>query len=412
MESENSQSSGRDKAAPLRLHSTKEMKTLAIITRRPTQPSNGTNMKEHLSTAVLTLFIVVAALTGQNAAPSSHMVFNDNFEGDIIINEVRVPKAGEAMYTYYEALGWRGMASGYAGIQAHPKAHNYIFSIWDHKAHKAPIRAVHRGPGTLTEKFGGEGTGLKSWNFTLGWEVDTWYTLVSRCWPVGNHTYYAFWARSGKTRQWTHLVTMDVAAKNAFFQGGTDAFIEDWLETGKKPRTTYLRGGWKRRLNGQWHAFGRVRYSVNYWDLNPGKRSFNFKTNWNGGVAQDGAGKFYFMTAGGKGTKPATKNPSLHAISRTETQPNYVPLKIKTLGARWEKGRLIVEWENDPTTLPQFTYDITLEGLSKTKATGSVPHARRVVLNIDQFKKGKVTLSCTDILGNRSPAKKITIGNP
>jgi hypothetical protein len=118
------------------------------------------------------------------------------------------------------------------------------------------------------------------------------------------------------------------------------------------------------------------------------------------------------MTAGGKGTKPATKNPSLHAISRTETQPNYVPLKIKTLGARWEQGRLIVEWENDPTTLPQFSYDIILEGLSKTKATGSVPHARRVVLNIDQFKKGKVTLSCTDILGNRSPAKKITIGNP
>ena len=150
---------------------------------------------------------------GQNAAPSSHLVFDDNFPGDILINEVRVPKAGEAMYTYYETLGWRGRAAGYAGIQAHPKAHNYIFSIWDHKGHTAPIRAVYRGPGTLTEKFGGEGTGLKSWNFTLGWEVDTWYTLVSRCWVMGDHTYYGFWSRSGKTGQWTHLVTMDVAAK-------------------------------------------------------------------------------------------------------------------------------------------------------------------------------------------------------
>ena len=123
------------------------------------------------------------------------------------------------MYTYYEALGWRGRAAGYAGIQAHPRGHIYIFSIWDHKEHTTPIRAVHRGAGTLTEKFGGEGTGLKSWNFELGWEPDTWYTLVSRAWPIGEHTFYGYWVRSGKTGQWTHLVTMDVAAKEAFFKG-------------------------------------------------------------------------------------------------------------------------------------------------------------------------------------------------
>jgi len=198
-----------------------------------------------------TAFVVVA----QNSAPSSHFVFDDR-DGDIVINEVRVPKSGEAMYTYYEALGWRGRAAGYAGIQAHPRGHIYIFSIWDHKEHTTPIRAVHRGAGTLTEKFGGEGTGLKSWNFELGWETDTWYTLVSRAWPIGEHTFYGYWVRSGKTGQWTHLVTMDVAAKEAFFKGSTDAFIEDWLNTGSKPRTTNLRGGWKRKLDGQWHAFG------------------------------------------------------------------------------------------------------------------------------------------------------------
>ena len=32
---------------------------------------------------------------GENAAPSSHMVYNDaSFPGDILINEVRVPKKG------------------------------------------------------------------------------------------------------------------------------------------------------------------------------------------------------------------------------------------------------------------------------------------------------------------------------
>ena len=248
-----------------------------------------------------TAFVVVA----QNSAPSSHFVFDDRFDGDIVINEVRVPKSGEAMYTYYEALGWRGRAAGYAGIQAHPRGHIYIFSIWDHKEHTTPIRAVHRGAGTLTEKFGGEGTGLKSWNFELGWETDTWYTLVSRAWPIGEHTFYGYWVRSGKTGQWTHLVTMDVAAKEAFFKGSTDAFIEDWLNTGSKPRTTNLRGGWKRKLDGQWHAFQSGRYSVNRWDLVPGKRSFNFRTNLDGGVASDDDGSFYFMTAGGRDTKPS-----------------------------------------------------------------------------------------------------------
>ena len=127
--------------------------------------------------AVLTCFGMAHA---QNSAPSSHFVFDDNFDGDIIINEVRVPKSGEAMYTYYEALGWRGRGAGYAGIQVHPRAHNFIFSIWDHKEHTAPIKAVYHGPGTETQGFGGEGTGLKSWNLKLGWKTDVWYTLAAR----------------------------------------------------------------------------------------------------------------------------------------------------------------------------------------------------------------------------------------
>ena len=60
-------------------------------------------------------------LFGQDSAPSSHMVFDDRFPGDITINQVRVPKEGKARFTYYEALGWRGKAAGYAGIQDHPR---------------------------------------------------------------------------------------------------------------------------------------------------------------------------------------------------------------------------------------------------------------------------------------------------
>ena len=142
-------------------------------------------MKTRFTFGLLAIsFYIVGAVSAQNSAPSSHLVFDDRFAGDILIQEVRVPKTGEAMYTYYETLGWGGTGAGYAGIQAHPKAHNYIFSIWDHKNHTAPIRAVYHGAGTKTEGFGGEGTGLKSWNFELGWDTDVWYTLVLRSWEV------------------------------------------------------------------------------------------------------------------------------------------------------------------------------------------------------------------------------------
>ena len=87
-------------------------------------------MRSLILTPVVIYLILFSMNAGENAAPSSHMVYNDaNFPGDILINEVRVPKKGEAMYTYYEALGWAGKAAGYAGIQAHPRGHNYIFSI-------------------------------------------------------------------------------------------------------------------------------------------------------------------------------------------------------------------------------------------------------------------------------------------
>lgn len=352
------------------------------------------------------------ATAGENAAPSSHLVYGPAFDGDILINEVRVPKDGEALYTYYEALGWGGRAAGYGGIQAHPKAHNYIFSIWDHKSHAAPITAVHRGPGTLTENFGGEGTGLKSWNFELGWETGVWYTLVTRCWAVGDHTFYGYWVRSGKSEHWTHMVTMDVAAKEAWFQGGNDSFIEDWLETGEKARTTNLRSGWKRKLGGEWHAFGSARYSVNSWDLDPGKRSFNFKTNWNGGVSKDETGEFYFMTAGGAETKPTTENPSTHTIERTEKRPGYDAIRIKSGEARpAENGGIALSWEVDPATLPPFSFAITAydnpdgTGEPLAKLERVEPQVRDAELALPagvQADRVFVFVRCRDILDNDS----------
>jgi hypothetical protein len=377
------------------------------------------NFQDIMKLRVITILSVLCLMGvtapqvyAQNSAPSSHFVFDDNFDGDILINEVRVPKDGEATFTYYEALGWRGKGAGYAGIQAHPKAHLFIFSIWDHPEHAAPIKAVYRGPGTETVGFGGEGTGLKSWNFDLGCNTDVWYTLVARSWPVGDHTYYGFWTRAGDTGKWTHLVTMDVAAK-ANFQGGTDAFIEDWASSGAKPRTTHLRGGWKRKTDGSWFPFRSGRYSVNSWDLDPGKRSYNYRTHWNGGVQRDETGEYYFMLSGGANSVATTANPSKFTIERKDTAPTWETIRIRDVNlALADAKKLSVTWELDDTTTPQFAYAAKLfdntSGLGRMLAehSNNVPHARSATLDLSSLDLTDgsyyVLLQCTDILGRQS----------
>jgi len=362
----------------------------------------------------------VAAAYGENSAPSSHFVFDDGFDGDIIVNEVRVPKEGDTRCTYYETLGWGGVGSGYAGIQNHPKAHLFIFSIWDNKKHTAPIKAVHLGPGTKAVDFGGEGTGLKSWNFELGWEVDTWYTLVARCWPVGDHTHYGFWSRAGDTGNWTHLVTMDVAAANGRFRGRTDAFIEDWSRTGANVRITHLRGGWKRKMDGSWFPFGSGTYSVNKWDLPKDKRSYNYRTNWNGGTARDADGEYYFMVSGGADTKPSVANPSKHASKRTETEPGYDKLKIQNVRLAPKKpGTLSVSWELDDTGAPQFSCRIAIHktrdgrGEPLISVSRTFPHQRTETVDTSSLPlsnaKCYLRLTCTDIFGHEADTRAVPI---
>ncbi|MCC9604594.1 DUF3472 domain-containing protein [Blastopirellula sp. JC732] len=359
------------------------------------------------------------AANAQNAAPSSHMHFDDRFAGDVIINEVRVPKAGEATYTYYETLGWSGKGGGYAGVQAHPKAHNFIFSIWDNQAQSAPIKAIHHGPGTKTEKFGGEGTGLKSWNFELGWNVDVWYTLVARTWPVGDHTQFGFWARAGDTGKWTHLVTMDVAAET-MFEGQTDAFLEDWLDTGKNARTVNFRNGWKRKADGTWFPFGKAHYSVNSWDLVEGKRSYNYRTNWDGGVQSDSTGKYYFMQSGGADTAMSTTNPSNFAIERTETEPAFETIKIQSAKlTQNDDGNLLVAWETEETTTPQFAYEIQLfaddsaAGEPLARVAEKIPHARSVVIDLSSLqvdqRQCSIRLQLIDIFDRKSEVRTLSL---
>ena len=158
---------------------------------------------------------------------------------------------------------------------------------------------------------------------------------------------------------------------------------------------------------------------MNRWDLVPGKRSFNFKTNWDGGVASDDDGSFYFMTAGGRVTKPSAANPSRHSIKRKDTKPKYEAIKLKSakLGLA-KRGKLVVTWETDSQTLPQFGFKITGhdnpsgQGEPLFQLESVEPHARRAELPM-QKALGQaqvfVRIRCLDILDNESPVLSLKL---
>ena len=169
------------------------------------------------------------------------------------------------------------------------------------------------------------------------------------------------------------------------------------------------RGRWRRaEEDGGWHPFREGRYSVNAWDLEKGKRSYRFRTAWNGGIAEDETGPFYFMVSGGAATRPEVENPSTHAIPRSRKAPDQAPLELVKATMKRESGqRLSVTWETASGTLPQFGY--TLEALAHPDGRGEPvaevsvidPSARKATLALPEAwgdRPVQVRLTCRDLL--------------
>ena len=376
----------------------------------------------------------------RQAAPSSHFNFGRNVAGDIQVSEVRVPSDGIAPSTYYETLGFRGnkgnnTGNGYGGIQGSKDQRGnrvHIFSIWhsvDNPKDKANFPyVVHLGHGMKAEHFGGEGVGLKTWKLTsdksdpLYWKPDVWHTHVVRCWPEGGHTMYAFFARDGGDGVWRHLSTIGVREANILMTGPNDTFIEDWEGTGALIRKIHIRNNWRRSNTGVWFPAQGGRFSVNFWDLDKGKRSYEYRTNWNAGIRKDKGGEFYFMEIGGDAspTKPLAypnKLSSRFSIPIDGSKPNYRSGEILALHHEILKdGKLRLHWKINDSALPQFTYQIKLLD-NKMNSIFSLkkidPHIRQQVIHLEEVgkKDEHYTLEflISDLFDNVSAIKKIKL---
>ncbi|KAL8568881.1 hypothetical protein ACOMHN_061457 [Nucella lapillus] len=330
-------------------------------------------------------------------APSLWLQYNYTDPGDILMQDVFVPSSGLAKCTYYCCLNWNSGSEGggYCGIQDHPNGRAFIFSIWDpQKVKDIPIMPVVKGPGTWTERFGGEGTGLKSMNFELGWKEDQWYTMVVRRWaaPSGQATRFGCWVHDQKADRWTHLITMEYPVPQVYFKGGTVSFLEDWGCTSEHYRCVHYRGGFKRRLDGTWMPFKKAKFQVNMHDVENGTATTDFD-------AKCPDPREGICIAAGGNAKPDVGTCCNFEDPACEARPSKASIQLQKVEVR----NKVLTWVTDESGTPQFGYRVRLGDQALCCGLGESNTEVSFDYDSGGFKKQEnvtIVVEVEDILGN------------
>lgn len=322
-------------------------------------------------------------LISQNRAPSLYLNYQDNFSGDIITNTLNV-NSPSPLYTYYCGLLWNtGQdAGGYCGIQEHPQGKNFIFSLWDPVSVNQQINTTdYTHPSTQIDRFGGEGIGLRSLNYGISWEEESWITLLSRNWTLAsnpNSTYFGFWIKKSSDNTWYHIVTMIYPVGGLTFNNSTRSFIEDWLGNGYENRRVNHRQGWKRHAASKnWTHFDVAEFDRVY----PDAGTVNYIDNYDGGVENN----TFFMSSGGT-ISPVTNTEGTFLNVTTQSNISaYTPGTITSCQQITVTPNLHrISWTVDQNKLPQFSatvkiYDGNLNLFSSIPQVK--PHVKQINFN-------------------------------
>jgi hypothetical protein len=299
---------------------------------------------------------------------AQHLYYNDPGSGDIMALDIKVDAT--ASKTYYETLGWNNSADGggYTGIQSTPNGPTFIFSIWDPlNAPGQPITAVYQKPGSKTEPFGGEGTGLHYLDTTLGWSVGTPVKMIVRTWPYKGHTYFGMWSFDQGTGVWTHHTTFDFPEAGMNFNSYANSFLENYAgEDLQSTRLAYYYNGWKRTAAGQWYPFTRA--------VADQDKEFGVSHN-----------RFFLQT----GT-PAPSVPSPIYVTASGDRPAIPPTQIQNPSATYDatSNSVSMSWQTSSNSGPQFSYTVSLVSASSgavvASSTDIAPEARTASLPVPQ----------------------------
>lgn len=171
-------------------------------------------------------------------------------------NEITVTET--ATSTYYMTNGFTG---GYMGIQDRdPKW--VLFSIWDKTStednpNASPddlVKVLAKGEGVTVERFGGEGTGGKSY-LAFDWKVGHKYQLMVNAQPdeqESDKAIFTGWFRIPELNVWRLLASFQVRPMAVSKKlEGIYSFLEDWIGNGYR-RQGLCGPAWIKTDGGPW----------------------------------------------------------------------------------------------------------------------------------------------------------------
>lgn len=191
--------------------------------------------------------------------PSVHMGYTLPQEPtEWFYNEIRVPKEGEVMHSYYMACGF---GEGYFGMQFNsPTERRVLFSVWSPFDTQDPklipaedqIKMLRRGKEVHIGEFGNEGSGGQSY-LKYNWKADETYKFLMRIRPDGKgNTVYTAYFFATEEGQW-RLIASFLRPKTNTWYVRPHSFLENFSpEQGYLPRQVEFTNQWALGKDGEW----------------------------------------------------------------------------------------------------------------------------------------------------------------
>ena len=326
-----------------------------------------------------------------------------------IYNEVQIPEDADYQGTYVEAFGFH---NGYIGIQNNGRMadgrtnHTVIFSSWDNgDTDSNPTLAGYKRSGaiaidstlknTVSERFGGEGTG---WHVILNgdyWKPGHWVRFLVNVQPeqiqlkdgsnYENTIISAWYNVRGLDDKWHYISSQRMAGQVNYFGEGFNAFLEEFTRgansQGHMPHKAYYRRIFTRSMQGgEW--FNRNKFWFGHTDGGTAKGARNdiyqTKVNYDGeDAAYMQSGGYIEPKAGSpitlKYVEPGDFLPSDSVLAQLQAQ--YVAKALHTQEVQRMNTRMNDSYEE----IPQKEWMVKNSSSQETVGEGSNGRAALVL---------------------------------
>jgi hypothetical protein len=232
--------------------------------------------------------------------PSVHLRFDvpRNIESKVkwFYNEIRVPKGGDIMGSYFMADGF---GQGYFGMQVNsPTERRVLFSVWSPYETQDPksipenmrIKLIHGGEGVHIGEFGDEGSGGQSY-MNYPWVAGQNYAFLLKAEPdaATNSTTFTAWFKDVSANKWM-LIASFSRPKVATYLTNLYSFVENFdPDYGDKTRKAFFTNQWIGDTSNNWLELTKAMYTGD------ATANANYRKDYAGGVEVTG---FYLQNGG------------------------------------------------------------------------------------------------------------------